>query len=392
MYRIGQAEIDAVTRVIANAHASKRMFKTDSDGAEVYHFEKEFAEMMASEHAIMMTSGKAALISALTAMGVGPGDEVIVPAYTYIASAIAVTATGAIPVICEIDETMTMDVADVERKITPATRAIMPVHIQGFPCNLDALCTLAKAHGLFVLEDACQADGGAYKGKRLGTHGDAGAFSFNAYKIITAGEGGALVTGDRRLFERALIYHDSSAIAYFGNQLDGVTEPQFCGAEYRANEISAAILREQLKRLDGILADLRERKNAIMAALPAIDWIPTHDAQGDCGTTLACRFASSQRAADFAAAPGVYGTRPIDTGKHVYANWTPLLEKRAAFNPAFNPFRMKENASLTFNITPDACPRTLDILSRTVYVFVSPDWPPRDLQHAIATLETAALQ
>jgi len=380
MYRIGQEEIDAVARVITRAQASKRLFKPDSDGAEAFNFERELAGKIGAQYAIMMTSGKGALISGLTAMGVGPGDEVIVPAYTYIASAIAVTATGAIPVLCDIDETMTMDPADVARKISPATKAIMPVHIQGFPCNMEALCALAKSRGIQVLEDACQADGGSYKGKRLGAWGEAGAFSFNAYKIITAGEGGALVTSDRALFERALIYHDSSAIAYFGNQLDGIKEPQFCGSEFRANEISAAILRVQLQRLDGILADLRKAKKAIMRAVPHLNWIPSNDAEGDCGTTLACQFADAKQAEAFAAAPGVGGWRPIDTGKHVYANWTPLLARRGAFNPKFDPFKMKENAGLNFNITPDACPKTLDILSRTVYVLVNPEWTEQEME------------
>ncbi|MCL2301082.1 MAG: aminotransferase class I/II-fold pyridoxal phosphate-dependent enzyme, partial [Firmicutes bacterium] len=181
MYRIGQEEIDAVARVIL----SGQLFKTQGD--ELRCCEALMRGTFGVNHAILMTSGKAALISALTALGVGPGDEVIVPGYTYIATAIAVTAAGAIPVIAEIDETMTLDVADVKRKISSHTKAIIPVHIQGFPCDLDALCAL----GIPVVEDACQADGGSYKGRRLGTVGAAGALSFNMFKVITAGEGGA---------------------------------------------------------------------------------------------------------------------------------------------------------------------------------------------------------
>ena len=183
MFRIGKEEIDAVTRVIE----SRKLFKINDGNQEVFNFENELREKFDVENALLMTSGKAALISALTGMGIGPGDEVIVPGYTYIATAIAVTATGAIPVIAEIDETLAIDPIDVEKKITPRTKAIIPVHMQGMPCNMDALMEISKKYGVKILEDACQADGGSYKGKRLGTIGDAGALSFNYFKIITAG-------------------------------------------------------------------------------------------------------------------------------------------------------------------------------------------------------------
>ena len=136
----------------------------------------------------------------------------------------------------------------------------MPVHIQGFPCNMEKIMALAKKYSLKVVEDACQADGGSYKGRRLGTIGDAGAYSFNQFKIISAGEGGALLTNDKDIYGRALIYHDSSAVVFFGDQLSGIEENPFCGVEYRTNEITCAILRCQLKRLDGILHDLRTQK------------------------------------------------------------------------------------------------------------------------------------
>ena len=130
-----------------------------------------------------MTSGHAALTSALVAMGIGPGDEVIVPAYTYIATAMAVVAAGGVPIIAEVDDTLTISPKDIRKKISKQTKAIVPVHIQGFPCNMKAIMDIAKEHNLFVLEDACQADGGSFNGKRLGTIGDAGALSFNYYKI-----------------------------------------------------------------------------------------------------------------------------------------------------------------------------------------------------------------
>ena len=213
MYRIGQEEIEAVKRVIE----SKKLFKVNAALKESMHVEEDIREYFKTPYAIVMTSGHAALVSALTALGIGPGDQVIVPAYTYIATAMAVVAVGAIPVIAEVDETLTICPEDVEKKITPATKAIFPVHICGYPCNMDAILDIAKRHNLFIVEDACQADGGTYHGQHLGTIGDAGALSFNHFKIITAGEGGAFLTKDRDVFEKALIYHDSNAIAFFGN-------------------------------------------------------------------------------------------------------------------------------------------------------------------------------
>jgi len=370
--RLGREEIDAVARVIQSGQLFKTMGTVTAD------CESLLRSMFDVNHAILMTSGKAAIISALTALGIGPGDEVIVPGYTYIATAIAVTAVGAIPVIAEIDGTMTLDMEDVKRKISRYTKAVIPVHIQGFPCDMDTLLAL----GIPLVEDACQADGGSYKGRRLGTIGNAGALSFNHFKIISAGEGGALLTSSRQIFERAMIYHDSSAIAYFGNQLGDISQPQFCGSEYRSNNIAAAILQEQLKKLDGILADLRKNKKIVMDALKdRFAFASSHDPDGDCGTTLAFRFETEREARAFN--ERINGTVPIDTGKHVYTNWTPVMDKRGAFHPEMDPFKMTANRGLNHNYTIDMCPKTLDYLARTVYMNVNPNWTERDIAEKI---------
>ena len=386
MYRIGQEEIDAITRVIN----SRDLFKINGGAQECMHFEEELKEKFGVKYALLMTSGSAALTSALIGMGVGPGDEVIVPAYTYIATAIAVTATGAVPVIADADDSLTLDPEDFEKKISSHTKAVIPVHIQGFACDMDRICAIAKKHGILVLEDACQADGGTYKGRRLGTIGDAGAYSFNYFKVITSGEGGALVTNDRAIYERGLIYHDSSAIAYFGNQLDGISEPQFCGTEFRVSEFTGAIMREQLKKLDPILSDLRRNKQYLMDKLGSgYRFLRTNDPEGGCPTTLPFFFDSVEDAVAFKAkadAAGYGGTRPIDTGKHVYCNWTPVMEKRGAFNPKFDPFKMPENQGLQTDYSPDMCKRTLDYLSRTVYIGVDPGMDAKALDEMASRL------
>lgn len=383
MFRIGHEEINAV----ANAINERSLFKVNDKLQYVKRAEEKMNEIMGSKYGIIMTSGHAALESALVAAGIGPGDQVIVPAYTYISTAMAVVAAGAIPVLCDIDETLTMDPKDFEAKITKNTKAVMPVHIQGFPCKMDEICAIAKKHNIVVIEDACQADGGSYKGKRLGTVGDAGAYSFNFFKVITAGEGGGLVTDNRDIFENSLIYHDSSAIAYFGKQMQDFKATSFCGKEYRSNEISAAILCEQFERLDGILADLRKNKNSLMELLsPYCCFAPSNDLEGDCGTTLAIAFESEEAARKFATYEGVMCGLPIDTGKHVYTNWSCIMEKKGALNPLMDPFKFEANKGIVPEYTADMCKKTLDILSRTVYVSINPDWTQEELEERAQVL------
>ena len=390
MYRIGQEEIDAVARAIL----SRDFFKINGAGHEAENFDKEWSAYLGKDYSLLMSSGFAAIASALVGLGIGPGDEVIVPAYTYIATALAVTSVGAIPVIVDIDETLTIDVSEVEKHITPATKAVIPVHIQGFPCNMDGLCALAKKYGIAIVEDACQSVGGQYKGQYLGAIGDAGAYSFNYFKVMTAGEGGALVTSNRKIFERALIYHDASAVAFFGSQLDGVSEPLFGGTEFRISDITGAIMREQLKKLPGIISDLHKVKFAIIDKLSDKAVIcPSHDEVGDCATTLALRFETAEKAAEYEAkckANGLDVTRPINTGKHVYYNWTQIMERRGAHHPALDPYKMKENEGLQYNYTADMCPQALDYLARTGYISLSPDVTEADIER-IAGIINAAL-
>ena len=390
MYRIGKEEIDAVARAIN----TKDFFKINNSGCEVLNFENELKEYIGSDHALLMSSGFGALTSALIGLGIGPGDEVIVPAYTYIASALAVIAVGAIPVIVEVDETLTIDVAEAEKKISRNTKAVMPVHIMGFPCNMTALKELSDKYGFAIVEDACQSMGGKFDGSFLGTIGDAGAYSYNYYKIMTSGEGGALVTNNMKIFERALIYHDSSAVAFFGSQLDGITEPIFGGSEFRVSDITGAILREQLKKLDSIIVDLHKVKFSVINKLSNPNLVaPSNDADGDCATTIALRFNSADDCNKFATSceeKGVSVVIPINTGKHIYTNWTQIMEKRGALHPAMDPFKFKENQGLQMDYTMDMCPRTLDLLARTAYINLSPDWSDKEIDN-IANIINASV-
>jgi dTDP-4-amino-4,6-dideoxygalactose transaminase len=370
MFRIGREEIAEITRVIEN----KDLFKINNGLQESKQVEEKLKNIFGVDYPIFLSSGHAGLTSALTAAGIGPGDEVIVPAYTYIATAMAVVSAGAIPIIAEVDETLTIDVEDAKKKISKHTKAIIPVHINGFPCNMDNIIDLAKEHNLYVIEDACQSVGGSYKGKRLGTIGDAGAFSFNYFKIISCGEGGALLTNKREIFERALIYQDSSAVAYFGDQLSDFSTPCFCGEEYRSNELCAAVINVQLNRLDDILKDLRKNKSYIISALKDVcAFVPSHDVKGDCSTNLSFFFETEKEARAFAANENIKGTVIIDRSKHIYRDWAPIIEKRGAFNPLMDPFKMEANKDIVPDYHADMCPKTLDLLSRTVDLAINPD-------------------
>ncbi len=386
MYLMGKEEIEAVAKVIEKGD----FFKINSSYQESMHVEEDMARIFNVKYPIFMTSGHAALTTALVALGVGPGDEVIVPAYTYISTAMAIVGAGAMPVVAEIDETLTISPEDIEKKITPRTKAVMPVHIQGFPCNMDAIMAIAKKHNIAVVEDSCQADGGSYKGTRLGTIGDAGALSFNYFKIITCGEGGALLTNRKDVFERSMIYHDSNAIAFFGDQLkDNATEP-FCGHEFRSNDISSAILRVQLTRMDGILEKLRANKKYMTDALsPYCTLAPSNDAEGDCGVVIALQFENEETARKFATSEGMKLGLPIDTGKHIYKNWTPIMNKKGAFNPLMDPFKMEANKDIVPDYKEDMCPKSLDILSRTVYIGNPLNITKEEMDEKIETIKRA---
>ena len=176
MYRIGEAEVARVRKLIE----SGRMFRYGK-GGECDRFERDWGKHVGVPYVRMTRSGTGALYTALVGLGVGPGDQVVVPSYTYMATALAVVGAGAIPVIADVDESLTLSAKDLERRITPHTRAVIPVHMVGLPCDMKGIMRVARRHQLLVLEDACQAVGGGYAGKKLGAIGHAGAFSFNFF-------------------------------------------------------------------------------------------------------------------------------------------------------------------------------------------------------------------
>ncbi|MCX6992996.1 MAG: DegT/DnrJ/EryC1/StrS family aminotransferase [Kiritimatiellaeota bacterium] len=391
MYRLGQKEIDEVSKVIK----AKKMLRMGDPKTghlqEANRFEKEWAQTIGVKYALLISGGgTAGLMAGLAGMGIGPGDEVIVPGYTFMATASAVLMVGAIPVIAEINETMTLDPRDMEKKIGPKTKAVIPVHMRGIPSDMQQITALARKHNIKVLEDCCQADGGSFKGKRLGSWGQAGAYSFNDYKIMSSGEGGAMVTNDNKIYQRAAIFSDSGT--NFRQYVGDYTVPIFLGLQFRATEIMGAILRMQLQRLPGMLADLRRIRSRFMTELsgkPGIRFAPSNDTKGDCGVVVTFQHDSEKEARAFAAAKGVGGGLPIDSGKHVYCNWDPILKHRIGHHPGMNPYRMPLNKGLRLNYTRNMCPRTLDILKRTVFISLNPDWTEAQVRTQIEACRKA---
>jgi dTDP-4-amino-4,6-dideoxygalactose transaminase len=386
---IDEAEEQAVLEVLR----TKRLFRfygPDDGPSKVDQLEQAFAAHMGTRYALAVTSGTAALICALMGIGVGPGDEVIVPAYTWIASALAVIATGAVPVVAEIDETLTLDPVDAEAKISPYTRAIIPVHMRGFPSRMSALNEMATRRGLRVVEDVAQADGASFHGRRLGSIGDVGCFSLQFNKIITSGEGGMVITDDEEVWQRAVMYHDVAGGLRYGMPRERI----LAGVNYRMPELLAAVALVQLGRLDGLLAAMRERKRMLQAGIADVarhKGIEIHrsaDPDGDAAVALvffvdnpstAGRVAEALRAENIGAGV-LYHPERLDY--HIYRHWLPIMGQRT-WTPDGGPWRQ---ARRQLHYGDEMCPRSLDLLGRAVHLNVSPLLTNEDVEETVEGL------
>ena len=233
--------------------------------------ETEIEKRFAVQHAQLLSSGTAAVSMALAASGVGAGDEVIMPCFTFVASFEAILMLGATPVVVDIDDTLTLDIDAVKTSITPKTKAIMPVHMCGSMANLDALTTICKNHDLLLIEDACQAIGGTYKGQALGTIGDLGCFSFDFVKTVTSGEGGALVTNNTQ-YAKHLDQFSDHGHDHIGNDRGAETHP-FLGYNFRISELNAAVGLAQFRRIDEFIALQKKHYKILRDALEPLDGV-----------------------------------------------------------------------------------------------------------------------
>ncbi len=382
MLEVGPKEIDAVAKVIR----SGKIFRYHA-GGQCERFERRYAAKLGARYVCLTSSGTTALTAAMVGLEIGPGDEVIVPAHTYMATAVAVLAAGAIPVLCDIDESITLDPAALEAAIGPRTRAVVPVHMWGVACDMRAIRRIAKKYNLLIVEDACQAVGGSYRGKPLGTLGDAGAFSFNYFKNMTCGEGGAVVANRKAVMNRVRTMIDCCNAYWTGRKAD--VQP-FVSNGSRASEIQGALLNVQLDRIDGLVGRLRRQKRRIAAATTKAGLAPTpvHNPDGECATQISYLFDTAAQADRFADLAG--GTVTGKTGRHTYTEWDAIRAKRGSHHPALDPFNLKANRACRKQYGRDVCKRSLDILARTVMIGLNPRATAADLQRRIRTINDAA--
>ncbi|MEA9356698.1 DegT/DnrJ/EryC1/StrS family aminotransferase [Bacteriovorax sp. PP10] len=353
MYYSDEAEIQAISNVLRK----KKLFRYQGKDVETECslFEKEFSNYLGNGHSVLLSSGTNALVTALASLNIGPGDEVIVPAYTFFATLAAILEVGAKPIIVNVNTHLDLDLSEVKKSLTPATKAIIPVHMDGYPCDMDSIVRFCQEHNLFLIEDAAQAVGGKFKGQSLGTFGDAGCFSFNVDKVISCGEGGAIFIKNQELYQRSMMFHDTCN--QFGPTMkETYTITPFVGRSMRVSEIQGAMIRVQLGRLDTIIQDLKERKNILEEELKKynVNLVPAYDS-GECGTTTRFYLSSPNDVKDTIIKlhqVGLKATSPILRPAHNVWQWLHLI-------PAD-----KRNSKINFF-------PTIDLLSKTVNINIS---------------------
>ncbi|HZT69926.1 MAG TPA: DegT/DnrJ/EryC1/StrS family aminotransferase [Terriglobia bacterium] len=395
---IGQEEIDAVVRVL-KSRSPYRYYGLELQ-KEVENFEREFAAFVGVPYAVAVSSGTGALQVALSALGVGPGKEVIVPAYSWVSVIAAVVNHGAIPVVADIDDTFGLNPTAVERQITARTAGIITVHMSGAPVDVEAIGKVARAHNLFLLEDCAQCCGGRIRGRSAGTFGDMGIFSFQLNKNMTAGEGGCVVTNNQQLYQRAVAAQD---LGYARDSKGRLIQddPSLClwGWGYRMDELRAAVLRVQLRKLPQIIDSMHKSKYRIRKALerfPQVQLRRIADPAGDTGGFLittypnavtAQRVCTALRAEGIVTHPqGVSNIVMTDWGLHLYSNNT-ALRQRASTDKGGFPWNLTENAASHPNYDFGSCPTADSLFERSIILAIPSCLAEHDIEDIIAAFE-----
>lgn len=348
--------------------------------------EKAFSELLGVKHCLAVNSCTSALVCAYRALGIGAGDEVIVPAYTFFATAATVVACNAIPVIVDVDDTLCLDPAAVEKAITKRTKAIVPVHMRGAPAQMDAILEVAKRHGIPVIEDVAQAAGGSFQGKRLGSLGTLGCFSFDYYKIHASGEGGFVTTNEEWLCTRAQSWHDTAACwrpDRYGRE--SKAGELFCGENYRMSELQGAVALAQIRKTDTMLAGYRRAYGRIKAAIHRVPGLTFRRVPDEAGETCIClilflkdaettRKAMLAMQAEGVPAGGIYDQKVRDW--HIYAYWDHIQEKKCVAADGL-PWSAVPEQELP-RYSKDMCPRTLDLLSRAIMIEINWQYSDED--------------
>lgn len=355
---------------------------------KVATFEKEFAQRMRAQHVLAVTSGTAALQCAINALEIGPGDEVILPAWTWHSCYSAIVLAGGLPVFAEIDESFNIDPTDIEHRITPHTKAIMAVHLQGSPADLERILPIARKHKLRVIEDCAQSLGASYKGQPVGSIGDIGIYSLQLNKTITAGEGGAVATNDPVLFERAARFHDLGALRPLHQRILGEEHlSPFAGCNFRMSEFTGSVLLAQLRKLERIVKDVRSNAQRVyqgISDLPAIQFRRQPDAAGQLGSGVYIDFKTKERRDRFIQLMKAENVLASPPSGSAILPIQPYIENKATVHPAWPTFNSERGKAIRYGAV--SCPRTIEILGRFGGVLMDPKFTSRDTDDIIAAI------
>lgn len=333
------------------------------------------------KHCQLTTSGTSALNTALAVAGIGAGDEVIVPTFTFVATFESVISIGATPILVDIDESLTLDPGAVIKAITPRTKAVIPVHMCGCPANIDALLKICKEHHLLLIEDACQATGATYRGKSVGSFGDMGCFSFDYVKIITMGEGGCVVTNNDKYYIKADGYTDHGH-DHKGTDRGKESHP-FMGTNLRVNEMNAAVGIAQFGRLDEILLINRRNKlylkNRIEKEVPAIRFRTNYSPEGENATFLSFFLPSlsqARKAQEALTQAGITGVfHYYDNNWHYIRKWDHLKNKQSLYRLSEEILKgMPDYSQVSF-------PLSDDIIGRNLSCQICLSWTEKELRY-----------
>lgn len=385
----GAEERQQLMEVLETGRPFRWYGRGDQPPMKVATFEKEFAARMQTKYALAVTSGTAALEAAMAALQIGPGDEVIIPAWTWHSSASCVIRAGALPVFAEIDESFNLDPTDIERRITPQTKVIMAVHLQGCPADMDRIIPIARKHNIKLLEDCAQSVGGSYKGKPLGSMGDISIFSHQLNKTISAGEGGSVITNDPVLFERAARFHDLGGLRGLHQDMVGKAAlvPFAGGANFRMTEFTGGVMLAQLRKLDKIVGSVRTNSKRVrdgIQDLPGIRFRQVPDLEGDIGTGVFIRFDSKAKRDRFMAAMKAENVPVAAPGGSVVLPVLPYIEKKMTLHAAWPTWTTGRGKSIKYGAA--SCPRTLDVLDRFAGPLIDPKYTKRDTDDIIAAV------
>lgn len=384
---MGKEELKLLTEVV-----TKRLpFRAYGAGVPhmVNDFEKEARRYFGVKHALATATGSGSFYCAMAGLGIGPGDEVIIPSFGWFTDFEAPVLLGALPVFADIDRSLNMDPADFERKITRRTKAVIVIHFQGATNDMDRLCRVARKRGIQVVEDCAQACGSIYQGRKVGSLGDVACFSFQQNKILSTGDGGLLLAKDPLVFERAVRFHDLGIFrSLFETQIGGKPKSQaFSGCQFRMNEFTGAVALAQLRKLDPRIIRVtrkyfRRLKQRLRMACPGMKFRQTGDDPGDAGIAFYMDLGTPERGEWFGKALSAEGIRIGPSSGCCNLLKQDFIQHKRLAHPALPPFGPRWPGA-RIHYLPRMAPNTDRILASMVCIALSPALTSSDVNDMV---------